>query len=88
MLIPTFDHGETLRAAVRCAVNQTRNDIRVHVIGDGAPLETNNLMDELCSLDQTVSFHPNPKSPRTGEPYRDALLRNIDAKVRSVSVRR
>jgi glycosyltransferase involved in cell wall biosynthesis len=79
VLIPTFDHVETLRLAIASAVTQTVSDLDVHVIGDGAPMETDRLMDELCERYPQVRYHPHEKSPRTGEPYRDQLLRKVDA---------
>ena len=79
VLVPTYDHVETLRPAVNSAVNQTDRDLEVHIIGDGAPPATQQVADELCSRHRQVHFHAHPKSPRTGEPYRDALLRRVDA---------
>jgi GalNAc5-diNAcBac-PP-undecaprenol beta-1,3-glucosyltransferase len=81
VLVPTFDHGPTLRPAIHMALNQTEQDLAVHVIGDGAPVSTDRLMDEITTVQPRVRYHPNPKSPRTGEPYRHELLQSVDAEI-------
>ncbi len=79
VLIPTFDHGETLRPAIHAALNQTVKDLEIVVIGDGAPASTATLMDEICENELRVSYRAFPKSPRTGEPHRHEVLRSADA---------
>ncbi len=78
VLIPTFDHGPTLLPAIHSALHQTESDLEVHIIGDGAPASTDALMSTLIETDSRVHYHPHPKSPRTGEPYRHSLLSRVD----------
>ncbi len=79
VIIPTFDNGPTLRPAIHGVLHQSEQDVQVVVIGDGAPPSTDSLMDEMCAADHRVHYVPRPKSPRTGEPYRDEIIRATDA---------
>lgn len=81
VIIPTFDHGVLLRPAIRSALGQTVSDLEIHVMGDGAPPETDALMDSITAAEPRVRYHRHLKSPRTGEAYRDHLLRRIDAEL-------
>lgn len=81
VIIPTFDHGVLLRPAIRSVLGQTVTDLEIHVMGDGAPPETDTLMDAIAASEPRVHYHRHAKSPRTGEAYRDQLLRRIDAEV-------
>ncbi len=75
ILIPTHDHGPTLRSSVASALGQTVSDIEVFVVGDGVPDETRGIMAEIIRADSRVRFFDHPKGPRHGELYRhDALL--------------
>ena len=74
VLIPTHDHGPTLRYAVHSALAQTVADLEVLVVGDGVPDVTRELMAELTEADPRVRWFDNPKGPRHGELYRHAVL--------------
>jgi hypothetical protein len=75
ILIPTHNHGATLRASVAGALGQTVSDLEVFVIGDGVPDETRDIMAEIMRADSRVRFFDHPKGPRHGERYRhEALL--------------
>jgi glycosyl transferase family 2 len=74
VLVPTHDHGPTLRRSVASALAQTVSDLEVLVVGDGVPDVTRKLMAELASSDSRVRFFDNPKGPRHGEPHRHAAL--------------
>lgn len=74
VLIPTHDHGLTLRYAVASALAQTVADLEVFVVGDGAPEETRALVTELEKDDDRVRYFDNPKGPRHGEIHRHAAL--------------
>ena len=64
MLIPTHDHGPTLRHSVTSALNQTLSDIEILVVGDGAPDVTREVMAELIGQDERVRFLDLPKGER------------------------
>jgi glycosyltransferase involved in cell wall biosynthesis len=74
VLIPTHDHGPTLRYSVRSVLNQTVQDLEVLVVGDGVPDVTRRVLDELLREDGRVRFFDNPKGPRHGEMSRHAAL--------------
>jgi len=77
VIIPTFDHGILLRLSVASARAQTVGDVEIHIVGDGVPAPARAVIDELVA-EHGVRFHDHPKSPRTGEPYRHALIATLD----------
>jgi hypothetical protein len=74
IIIPTHNHGPTLRFSVASALRQTVADIEVFVIGDGVTDETRDIMSDLARGDARVRFFDHPKGPRHGEPYRHKAL--------------
>jgi hypothetical protein len=81
VLMPTFNHRDTLRYSIPSVLAQTVNTLQLVVVGDGAPPETAAIVEEFASSDPRVRYDPHPKSPRTGEPYRDPLIRESTAEV-------
>ncbi|MDP2587278.1 MAG: glycosyltransferase family A protein [bacterium] len=74
VIIPTYDHGETLYYSVRSVVEQQIPDFELFIIGDGATPETGRVARELAALDRRISFIEYPKHHRRGEPYRHEIL--------------
>lgn len=74
VLIPTFDHGETLLYSVRSALRQTVSDIEIFVVGDGVPTPARRFIEELIAEDPRVRFFANDKGPRHGEVHRARAL--------------
>jgi GalNAc5-diNAcBac-PP-undecaprenol beta-1,3-glucosyltransferase len=74
VIVPTHDHGPTLRSSLGSALAQTVEDIEVLVVGDGAPDVTREIVGELSRADERVSFFDHPKGPRHGELYRHEAL--------------
>ncbi len=74
VLIPTFDHGPTLRFSIPSALEQTVREIEVFVVGDGVPDITREIVGEFVRRDERVRFFDNPKGPRHGELHRHAAL--------------
>jgi len=74
VLIPTFNHGPTLRHSVGCVLEQTVSDIEIFIVGDGVPDVTREIVADLMSQDERVRFFDNPKGPRTGEIHRHRAL--------------
>ncbi|MBI1744006.1 glycosyltransferase [Candidatus Acetothermia bacterium] len=74
VIIPTFDHGPTLRYSVHSALAQTVKDIEVFVIGDGVPEITREIVKPFIKEDPRVRFFDHPKDVRQGEVYRHAAL--------------
>ncbi len=81
VLMPTFDHQDTLRYSIPSVLAQTVKTFELVVVGDGAPPETAAIVEEFASIDPRVRYDPHPKSPRTGEPYRDPLIRESSADI-------
>ena len=74
VLIPTHNHGETLRYAVGSVLAQTMQDFEILIVGDGVPEVTRELAAELARNDARVRFFDFPKGPRHGELLRHAAL--------------
>jgi GalNAc5-diNAcBac-PP-undecaprenol beta-1,3-glucosyltransferase len=74
IVIPTYNHGPTLRASVASALRQTVREIEVFVIGDGVTEEMRDFAFEITKTDERVLFFDNPKGERHGEPHRHAAL--------------
>lgn len=74
VLIPTFDHGPTIRYPVRCLQAQTQQDFELFIIGDGVNEPTRQLIHELARGDRRIRFFDFPKHERRGETYRHQVL--------------
>lgn len=81
VLIPTFDHGETLLFAVRSALRQTIEDIEVFVVGDGVPPLSRRFIEELIEDDPRIRFFANDKGPRHGEIHRARALEEASGEI-------
>jgi len=73
IVIPTFDHGSTIRHALASALAQTV-PVEVFVIGDGVPDRCRALIRDLAAGDARIRVFDHPKHERRGEPYRHAAL--------------
>lgn len=80
VIVPTFDHQQTLDYSLSSLQRQDYQDFEVVVIGDGSPRATEEIVQRFQQQDPRFRFINNPKSPRTGEPYRDDLIRTLDSK--------
>jgi GalNAc5-diNAcBac-PP-undecaprenol beta-1,3-glucosyltransferase len=80
IIIPTYDHADTLYASVKSALMQTVREIEIFIVGDGVPNRTREVVMDLKS-DDRVRFVDRPKSPRTGEPYRHEILQEVKSKI-------
>lgn len=74
VLVPTHDHGPTLRHSVGSILAQTVEDIEVFIVGDGVPERARAAVEEVVGSDRRVRFFDRPKGPRLGEAYRHAIL--------------
>jgi len=81
VIVPTHDHGQTLRLALASALEQTVADIEVVVVGDGVPDITREIVDDAMRRDDRVQFVDHPKGPRNGEAYRDAVLERAGGEI-------
>lgn len=74
ILIPTFDHGDTIRFPLQCLRDQTEQDYEVFIVGDGVPPESESRLRSYATEDSRVSFIPFPKHVSRGEPNRHQVL--------------
>jgi GalNAc5-diNAcBac-PP-undecaprenol beta-1,3-glucosyltransferase len=81
VLVPTHDHGPTLRRSIASALAQTVSDLEVLVVGDGAPDVTRELMAELTAAEPRVRFFDNPKGARHGEEHRHEALKDAQGEI-------
>jgi len=81
VLIPTHDHGETLRYSVPTALRQTVRNIEVFLVGDGVPDVTRQIANELAAADPRVRFFDFPKGPGRGELHRHGVLQEARGEI-------
>jgi len=74
VLIPTHDHGATLRRALASVRRQSVQDFEVIVVGDGVPDVTREFMAEETAADSRVRFLDFHKGERNGELHRHRAL--------------
>lgn len=74
IIIPTFNHGMTLKYPLECLKQQTIRDFEAFIIGDGVPESIKPGLRELVSEDARFHFLDFPKHSRRGEPYRHEVL--------------
>ncbi len=75
ILIPTHDHGPTLRHSVTSALRQTVKEIEVFIVGDGMPEAARDVARSVARLDARIRLFEHPKAPRHGETLRHQALR-------------
>jgi glycosyltransferase involved in cell wall biosynthesis len=81
VLIPTHDHGETLRRTIASVRAQTVQDFELLVVGDGAPPQTRALIAELTATDPRIRYFDHPKGEGHGEAYRAAALAEAQGEI-------
>ena len=74
VLIPTHNHGETLRYSIPTALRQTVEDIEIFIIGDAVPDVSRAIARDFAARDRRVRFFDFPKGPSRGELYRHQVL--------------
>lgn len=74
VIVPTFNHADTLRYSIPSVLNQSVKEIEVFVIGDGVPDRTREIMRDFSRQDDRVRFFDFPKGPRNGEVHRNKVL--------------
>jgi glycosyltransferase involved in cell wall biosynthesis len=77
VIIPTFGRADFIIWALKSAQQQSVGNIEVFVIGDGACLETRDIVEREADKDPRIIFFENPKGEGNGERYRhQAILRS------------
>ena len=74
VLVPTHDHGPTLRHSVAAALGQTVSELELLIVGDGMPAAAAEVARELAAADGRVRVFEFEKGERHGEAHRHAVL--------------
>lgn len=75
IVIPTYGEAPFLRWAIASAQLQTVHELEIRVICDGSPPGMIERVQALAREDPRIGVSVFPKGPRTGEAYRDQVLR-------------
>ena len=81
VIIPTFGYATFARWAIKSVQQQTIKDLEICVICDGSPEEMISFFKDMAREDQRIRVFVFPKAPRTGEPYRDLVIRQTTGKI-------
>jgi GalNAc5-diNAcBac-PP-undecaprenol beta-1,3-glucosyltransferase len=81
VLIPTHDHGPTLRYSVESALRQSLSDIEIFIVGDGVDDLSRSIIAELTRKDGRVRFFDFPKGERHGEASRHLALQEARGEI-------
>lgn len=73
VVVPTHDHGPTLRLSVGSALAQTHGELEVLLVGDGMPTVAVEVAREL-EADPRVRLFAFPKGERRGEAHRHEVV--------------
>lgn len=74
VLVPTHDHGATLRYSIGSALRQTVEEIEVLVVGDGMPEYAREVALDIARSDRRVRLLEYPKGESRGELHRHGAL--------------
>lgn len=80
VVIPTHDHADTLRYAVRSVLWQTCQDFEILVVGDGVPDRAREIVAALMAEDARIRFFDCPKGQRLGELHRHLALQEAQGR--------
>jgi GalNAc5-diNAcBac-PP-undecaprenol beta-1,3-glucosyltransferase len=81
VIIPTYGNAPFARWAIKSVQQQTVKDIEICIICDGSPEQRVSFFKELAKEDGRIKVYTFPKSPRTGEPYRDIVIKETTGKI-------
>ena len=81
VLVPTFGQASFAQWAVKSVQNQKMEDIEICILCDGSPDSMVAFFKTMAQDDPRVQVFPFPKSRRTGEPYRDLVIKQTTGKM-------
>lgn len=81
VLIPTHDHCDSLAVSIASVLDQTTQDFELFVVGDGAPLATQELLEGIVERDSRVRYFHNAKGEGNGELHRAEALKEAQGRV-------
>lgn len=74
VIIPTYNHCDTILWAIKSVQEQTLQDFEIIVVGDGVPDRTRDIMMDFCKKDKRIVFRDNPKGESKGEVHRHQAI--------------
>lgn len=83
IIIPTFDHQDTLNFSIQSVLDQKIQDFELVVIGDGAPERTSTIMKSWTEKDNRIKFLSFPKDASKGETYKHQVI--LDSKAEYIA---
>ncbi len=81
VIIPTFGNAVFARWAIKSVQQQTVREIEVCIICDGSPENMVSFFKDMQQEDPRIKVFEFPKSPRTGEPYRDIVIKQTTGEI-------
>jgi len=75
VIIPTFGEARFSRWAIGSVRGQTVKNIEIFIICDGSPPGMVEFFEDIAKKDHRINVLSFEKSERTGEPYRDIVIR-------------
>jgi Glycosyltransferases involved in cell wall biogenesis len=81
VIIPTYGEAHFAEWAIKSVQQQTVQDIDICIICDGSPQHMVDFFKDLAQEDSRIQVFSYPKSPRTGEPYRDEVIRRTNGRI-------
>ena len=81
VIIPTFGNAKFARWAIKSVQQQTVKDIEICIICDGSPKNMISFFKDMAKEDARLKVFVFPKSPRTGEPYRDTVIKQTTGNI-------
>jgi glycosyltransferase involved in cell wall biosynthesis len=81
VIIPTFGEAGFARWAIKSVQDQTVKDIEIRIICDGSPEHMVSFFKKMEDKDPRIKVFVYPKSPRTGEPYRDIVIKESTGRI-------
>jgi glycosyltransferase involved in cell wall biosynthesis len=81
VIIPTFGNAPFSRWAIKSIQHQTVENIEICIICDGSPEDMISFFKGMGKEDPRIRVFVFPKSPRTGEPYRDIVIKQTTGSI-------
>ncbi len=81
VIIPTYGSASFARRAIQSVQRQTVKEIEICIICDGSPEPMVSFFNAMKKQDPRIRVYTYPKSPRTGEPYRDIVIRETTGNI-------
>jgi glycosyltransferase involved in cell wall biosynthesis len=81
VIIPTYGNALFARWAIKSIQHQTVKNIEICIICDGSPENMVSLFENMQKEDTRIKVYKYPKSPRTGELYRDTVIGETTGKI-------